>query len=303
MRLGDEPESSNFTDRTGQTGGGGFGFGGGGGNALGCLIPLVASRFGVVGVAVLLLGYCALTQWGGGGGGMLGGGSPTTTQPTGQSTIDPNTRNLLVHTLGSTEQTWGQIFQQSGARYVPTEMVAYSSYDQTGCGAAQAAMGPFYCPTDKKIYIDPTFFNELTQRFGAPGDFAQAYVIAHEVGHHVQDLQGTLDSSQRQQSGVSEAAGNQIQVGVELQADCYAGVWAANAKDDQGRSIIEPGDIEEGMRAAEAIGDDTLQRQAQGVVVPESFTHGTSAQRTQALQTGLRTGDPSACAVYTQGGY
>jgi predicted metalloprotease len=182
-------------------------------------------------------------------------------------------------------------------------MVAYTSYDQSGCGAAQSAMGPFYCPTDKRIYIDPTFFNELSQRFGAPGDFAQAYVIAHEVGHHVQDLQGTLDTSQRQQSGLSETAGNRIQVGIELQADCYAGVWAANARDDQGRSIIEPGDVEEGMKAAEAIGDDTLQRQAQGVVVPESFTHGTSAQRMQALHAGLDSGNPAACAVYTQGGY
>ena len=306
MRLGDEPESGNFIDRTGSTGGGGFGFGGGGGNMLGCLLPLIASHFGVVGVVILLLGYCALSSLGGGGG--LGGILPSTssggtTASSGQSTLDPNTKSLLVHTLGSTEQVWGQIFQQSGAQYTPTEMVAYTRSDQSGCGAAQAAMGPFYCPNDKRIYIDPTFFNELSQRFGAPGDFAQAYVIAHEVGHHVQDLQGTLDSSQRQQSSLSETAGNQIQVGIELQADCYAGVWAANARDDQGRSIMEPGDVEEGMKAAEAIGDDTLQRQSQGVVVPESFTHGTSAQRMQALHAGLDSGNPAACAVYTQGGY
>jgi predicted metalloprotease len=306
MRLGDEPESGNFIDRTGSTGGGGFGFGGGGGNMLGCLLPLIASRFGIVGVVILLLGYCALSSLGGGGG--LGGILPSTggggtTASSGQSTLDPNTKSLLVHTLGSTEQVWSQIFQQSGAQYRPTEMVAYTRSDQSGCGAAQAAMGPFYCPNDKRIYIDPTFFNELSQRFGAPGDFAQAYVIAHEVGHHVQDLQGILDSSQRQHSGLSETAGNRIQVGIELQADCYAGVWAANARDDQGRSIIEPGDVEEGMKAAEAIGDDTLQRQAQGVVVPESFTHGTSAQRMHALHAGLDSGNPAACAVYTQGGY
>jgi uncharacterized protein len=159
----------------------------------------------------------------------------------------------------------------------------------------QAAMGPFYCPNDQKIYIDPTFFNELSQRFGAPGDFAQAYVIAHEVGHHVQNLEGTLERSQSAQARTGRAEGNAIQVGVELQADCYAGVWAANAKDPQGRPAIEPGDVEEGMRAAEAIGDDTLQRQTQGTVVPESFTHGSSAQRMQALQTGLRTGDPASC--------
>jgi predicted metalloprotease len=303
MRLGDEPESGNFIDRTGSTGGGGFGFGGGGGNMLGCLLPLVLSRFGIVGVVILLLGYCALSSLGGGGGGILPSTGTRSSAPSGQSTIDPNTKALLTHTLGSTDQVWGEIFAKNGARYVEPSMVAYTSYDQSGCGAAQAAMGPFYCPTDKRIYIDPTFFNELSRRFGAPGDFAQAYVIAHEVGHHVQDLEGTLDRSMAMQQSLGEAQGNQVQVGIELQADCYAGVWAANARDDQGRSIIEPGDIEEGMRAAEAIGDDTLQRQSQGVVVPESFTHGTSAQRMQALRTGLETGNPASCAVYMQGGY
>ena len=290
MRLGGEPESGNFEDRTGQ--GGGFGFGGGGGNALGCLLPLVASRFGIVGVIILLLGYCALTQLGGGGGIIPGG--PTTSAPSGQSTLDPNTRQFLTRVLGSTEQTWGEIFAKSGERYVPTTLVAYTSGTQTACGFGQAAMGPFYCPNDKKIYLDPTFFNELSQRFGAAGDFAQAYVIAHEVGHHIQDLEGTLGQAHNLQARASEAEGNAIQVKVELQADCYAGVWAANARDANG-SILEAGDMEEGMRAAEAIGDDTLQRQSQGVVVPESFTHGTSAQRMQALRTGMQTGNPAAC--------
>jgi predicted metalloprotease len=156
-------------------------------------------------------------------------------------------------------------------------------------------MGPFYCPNDQKIYIDPTFFDELSRRFQAPGDFAAAYVIAHEVGHHVQNLEGTLDQAQRAQQSVGRAEGNRIQVGVELQADCYAGVWAANARTASGQAILEPGDVEEGMRAAEAIGDDMLQKQSQGVVVPESFTHGSSAQRMQALRTGLETGDPAAC--------
>jgi predicted metalloprotease len=173
-------------------------------------------------------------------------------------------------------------------------MVAYSGGTQTACGMGQAAMGPFYCPNDNTIYIDPNFFNELSRRFQAPGDFAALYVIAHEVGHHVQNLEGTLDQAQRAQQSVGQAEGNRIQVGVELQADCYAGVWAANARDAQG-NILEPGDIEEGMRAAEAIGDDMLQRQSQGVVVPESFTHGSSAQRQQALQTGLKTGNPASC--------
>jgi predicted metalloprotease len=155
-------------------------------------------------------------------------------------------------------------------------------------------MGPFYCPNDQRIYIDPKFFNELSQRFGAPGDFAMAYVIAHEVGHHLQNLEGTLGQAQQLQARASKTEGNAIQVRVELQADCYAGVWAANARDAQG-NILEPGDVEEGMRAAEAIGDDTLQRQAQGTVVPESFTHGTAEQRVAALRRGLQSGDPAQC--------
>ena len=288
MRLGDEDPSSNFEDRTGRSG---MGFGGGGGNLLGCLLPLVASRFGIVGVLVLLLGYCALTTLGGGGGLLPGGGTDTTTSaPSGQSTLDPNTRDLLTRVLGSTERRWSEVFTRAGATYRPTKMIAYSNYDQSGCGAAQAAMGPFYCPTDQSIYIDPQFFSELSQRFGAPGDFAMAYVIAHEVGHHVQNLQGTLDQAHQAQARASRTEGNQIQVAVELQADCYAGVWAAR---DQ--NLLEPGDFEEGMRAAEAIGDDTLQKQMQGRVVPESFTHGTAAQRQAALRRGLETGDPAAC--------
>ena len=283
VRLGGEPESGHFEDRTGQ----GFGGGGFGGGGLGLLMGLVGSRFGIVGVLLLLLAYCAVSQIGGLGGGGEGGQAAA-------SKLDPNVRSFLVRTLGSTEETWGGIFQQSGASYRPTNMVAYSGGTQTACGLGQAAMGPFYCPTDQTIYIDPVFFNELSQRFGAPGDFAMAYVIAHEVGHHIQNLEGTLERAQQAQRGVGTAAGNQIQVGVELQADCYAGVWAANARDERG-SIIEQGDIEEGMRAAEAIGDDTLQKQAQGTVVPESFTHGTSAQRMEALRRGMTSGNPSAC--------
>jgi predicted metalloprotease len=290
MRLGGEGPSGNFEDRTGQ--GGGFGLGGGGGNMLGCLLPMVMSRFGIVGVLILLLGYCALTQLGGGGS-LIPGGT-TTSAPSGQSRLDPNMRDFLTRVLGSTEETWSEIYQKNGQRYVPTTMVAYSGGTQTACGTGQAAMGPFYCPNDRRVYIDPSFFNELSTRFGASGDFAMAYVIAHEVGHHVQDLQGTLNEAHNMQARSGEAQGNAIQVKVELQADCYAGVWAANARDAQG-NILEPGDVEEGMRAAEAIGDDTLQRKAQGVVVPESFTHGTSAQRMEALQRGLKSGDPASC--------
>src|SRR5689334_5982916 len=294
MRFGDERESSNFEDVTGRSGGG-FGLGGGGGSPLGCLIPLVMSRFGLGGVVVLAIGYFLLSSMGVLGGGGGGGGLLPTSQqgaPAGKSTLDPNTAHFVRQVLASTEDTWSRLL---GGRYQPTTLVAYSRSYQSGCGAAQSAMGPFYCPTDAKIYLDTEFFNELSQRFQAPGDFAQAYVIAHEVGHHVQDLEGSLEQAHNLQARASESEGNAIQVKVELQADCYAGVWAANAKDAQGRSVMQQGDFEEGMRAAEAIGDDTLQKQSQGTVVPDSFTHGTSAQRMEALSRGYKSGDPNVC--------
>ena len=278
MRLGDAPESGNFEDRTGQSGGGGGGIGGG---LIGLLLPIVASRFGIIGVVVLGLGYCALTSLGGGGG--ISGSAPATT---GESKLTPEQGQVLKRVLGSTEQVWGDIFKQSGAQYKPTRLVAYSNQNQSGCGAAQAAMGPFYCPTDQSIYIDPQFFSELSRRFQAPGDFAQAYVVAHEVGHHIQNLQGTLDRAQSSQARSSAAAGNAVQVGVELQADCYAGVWAKRS------GLLEEGDIGEGMTAAEAIGDDMLTK---GRVSPDNFTHGTSAQRREALNRGLASGDPAQC--------
>ena len=278
MRFGDSPESGNIEDRTGQSGGMSFG---GGGGVLGLLLPLIASRFGLIGIVILALGYCALSSLGGGGGILGGGGGGS-----GKSTLPAEQRKFLGQVLGSTEQVWGQIFQQAGAQYKPTPLVVYTNYNQSGCGAAQAAMGPFYCTTDQRIYIDPAFFEELSRRFGAPGDFAQAYVIAHEVGHHIQNLEGTLDRAQSAQASAGTAGGNQIQVGVELQADCYAGVWA------QRSGALEAGDIEEGMRAAEAIGDDML---TQGKVSPDNFTHGTSAQRMEALRRGLSSGNPANC--------
>ena len=290
MRLGDERESSNYVDDTGR---GGLGFGGGGGNMLGCLIPLIASRFGIGGVIVLVIGYFLLSSLGGlGGGGTYAPSSQQVGSPEGRSTLDPAIKHFTLQVLASTEDTWGKLL---GGRYQPTTLAFYSETDQSGCGVAQSAMGPFYCPTDKRIYLDTEFFSELSRRFQAPGDFAQAYVVAHEVGHHVQDLNGTLDQAHNLQARASQTEGNAIQVRVELQADCYAGVWAANAKDPEGRPVMEPGDFEEGMRAAEAIGDDTLQRETQGRVVPDSFTHGTSAQRMEALQRGYKSGDPNAC--------
>src|SRR5947209_8498976 len=286
MRFGDERESSNFEDVTGSSGSG-FGGGGFGGGGLGCLLPLIASRFGIGGVVVLVIGYFLLSSLGGLGG---SGGSiaPATQQGAGmgRSTLDPNTRHFMLQVLASTEDTWTNLLQPKGIRYTPTKLVAYSQGYQSGCGAAQSAMGPFYCPTDQDIYLDTEFFSELSQRFNAPGQFPEAYVIAHEVGHHVQDLMGTLGKAEKLQARASQTEGNAIQVKIELQADCYAGVWAANARNPEGQPVMEAGGIEQGMRAAEAIGDDTLQRQSQGAVVPDSFTHGTSAQRVEALQRG-----------------
>ena len=294
MRFGDERESSNFEDVTGSSG---SGFGGGG-NPLGCLIPLVASRFGIGGVIVLVIGYFLLSSLGGLGGGGGTGPAPSSQvsqSSPGQSTLDPAIKHFSLQVLASTEDVWTDLLKPKGIQYTPTRLVFYSRNYPSGCGAAQSAMGPFYCPTDQKIYLDTEFFTELSQRFGAPGDFAKAYVIAHEVGHHVQNLQGILDQVNHLQARASQTEGNAIQVKVELQADCYAGVWAANAKTPEGQPVMEQGDFEEGMRAAEAIGDDTLQKETQGQVVPDSFTHGTSAQRMEALQRGFKSGDPSVC--------
>lgn len=298
MRFGDDPESTNFRDDTGRSVGGLGGFGGGGGNPLGCLIPLVASRFGIGGVIVVVIGYFILSSLGGLGGITGGGpvGAPTQqVGQAGQSNLDPQTKRFTLQALRNMEVTWTNLLSKQGVQYTPTELVFYSEADQSGCGAAQSAMGPFYCPTDKSIYLDTEFFDELSRRFQAPGDFAMAYVVAHEVGHHVQDLLGNLDEAHNAQVRASQAEGNAIQVRIELQADCYAGVWAANAKTSDGQSVMEQGDFEEGMRAAEAIGDDTLQKQSQGYVVPDSFTHGTSAQRMAALRTGFQSGDVAAC--------
>jgi predicted metalloprotease len=292
MEFGDEPESSNFRDDTGRS----FGGLGGGGNMLGCLLPLIASRFGLGGVVVLVVGYFLLNSLGGLGGGVQ---QPVSQQgaPAAQSRLDPNTKHFTLQVLKSTEDVWTKLLAQRGIRYTPTELVFYNEEDNSGCGAAQSAMGPFYCPTDRDIYLDTEFFQELSSKFNAPGEFPDAYVIAHEVGHHVQDVLGTLDQAHSAQARASDTEGNHIQVGIELQADCYAGVWAANARTPEGQPVMQQGDFEEGMRAAQAIGDDTLQRETQGTVVPDSFTHGTSAQRMNALRTGYQSGDPAACDI------
>lgn len=293
MRLDDYRTSDNVGDQRGQSFGGG-GFGGGG---FGLLLGLVASRFGIGGVILLVIGALifGFNPLGGGGSGVVSPGSQTKvggSQAAQACNVDAQSR-FSCQVLANSEDVWSQIFAASGERYRPAGLIFYGGSGMSGCGAAQAAMGPFYCPTDNRIYLDTSFFTELERRFGAAGDFAQAYVIAHEVGHHIQALTGTLEQARAQQARLSPAEGNEVQVRVELQADCYAGVWAAH-----NRSRLEPGDVEEGMTAANAIGDDTLQRAAQGRVVPESFTHGTSAQRKAWLRRGLETGDPAACDTF-----
>ena len=289
MRLDDEQESSNFEIQS--PGSSRAGFGGGG---LGMLLPFVFSRFGCGGVVVLGIVMLAF-----GGLGDLGSLiSPTQQasspqQETASSGELTDIQRTSLKVLGSTERRWTEMFAAEGKRYTPTTLVFYSRNGQSGCGAAQSAMGPFYCPADQKIYIDTQFFEEMQSRFNAPGDFPAAYVIAHEVGHHIQNLDGTADRVRTAQQRASRAEGNALQVAMELQADCYAGVWAANDK-----NLLEPGDVEEGLGAAQAIGDDTLQRAGGQRPVPESFTHGSAAQRQQWLTRGLQSGDPAQCNTF-----
>jgi len=204
--------------------------------------------------------------------------------------------------LGSTEAQWSDIFAQAGKTYTPPTLVMFSGATRSGCGAAQAAMGPFYCPLDQKVYLDTSFFQDLERRFRACDvgsktcQFSQAYVIAHEIGHHVQNQLGLLPQVQEAQRGMDKAEANSLQVRVELQADCLAGVWANRAHDKW--QFIEPGDVEAAMQTASAIGDDRLQRQAQGYVVPDAFTHGTSAQRTRWFMTGLKSGNVASCDTF-----
>jgi predicted metalloprotease len=202
---------------------------------------------------------------------------------------------FVERVLGSTEDVWGSLFAQSGRRYLQPELTLFAVSVRSACGFASSASGPFYCPGDRRIYLDTSFFTELA-RLGGPGDFAAAYVIGHEVGHHVQTLLGTSDQVRAAQARGSEVEGNRLQVAMELQADCFAGVWAYHA--NQAAPMLEPGDVEEGLGAAEAIGDDTLQRNAGRNVTPDAFTHGSSRERQRWLGAGLRSGDPSACDTF-----
>lgn len=293
MRLDDLDPSDNVRDLG--TGGGG----GGGIPILGMLLPFLFRGKMGCGTLALLLVVGAFLMFGGGLGSILGGGSaPTTRQgsPTaggaGAQVCNTQDRLFSCRVLESTEQVWGKVFAQNGQTYTPPTLNFYARGAQSGCGYASSAAGPYYCPPDRGVFLDTSFFDELSNRFGAKGDFAAAYVIAHEVGHHIQNLTGTAQRVTAIQQRGNEREGNAASVRLELQADCYAGVWAKLS----GR--LEPGDIEEGMTAANAIGDDTLQRETQGAVVPDSFTHGSSAERMRWLKRGLDTGDPAQCDTF-----
>lgn len=296
MRLDDLPESSNVQDRRGE---GGFGFGGGGdgfrgggglgGGLIGMILPLVLSRFGIGGVVVLGVLFLLFGGLGGGGGSVAPVNAPAQVAGPPAQGERGSTDRFVAQVVTSTEQEWTKIFAAQGQRYAPPAVALFAGRIRSACGAASSASGPFYCPGDKTVYLDTSFFDELASRFGAPGDFAAAYVIAHEVGHHVQTLIGVSDQVRRLQAQSGEAAGNAAQVKMELQADCFAGVWARRS----GR--MEPGDFEEGVKAAEAIGDDRLTK---GMASPDSFTHGTSAQRVGWLTRGYESGDPNACDTF-----
>jgi len=217
-------------------------------------------------------------------------------QPATSSPEEDKLKDFMSVVLADTEDVWGTLFKESGKSYQPPTLVLYSGAVQSACGFAEAAMGPFYCPGDHKLYLDMSFFNDLAKRHDAPGDFAQAYVVAHEVGHHVQTLLGISDKVNAARRRASEAAGNALQMRMELQADCFAGVWAYHA--NQARHVLEPGDIEEALAAAAGVGDDRLQQRARGVVVPESFTHGSSAQRMRWFSRGMQGGDPGQCDTF-----
>ena len=302
MKWENNRQSDNIEDRRQSPGGGGgmFGGGGGGGRRRGgkgiglgtIVIALVAGWiFGIN--PMTILGFL-----GGGGGELMPSQTQSapanTTTAAGKPTDDMG--RFVAAVLGGTEDAWGAVFQQGGAQYQAPTLVLFRGSTQTACGQGQAAMGPFYCPADRKVYIDLSFYETLKRQLGAPGDFAQAYVVAHEVGHHVQNLMGLTGKVDSMRGRISERDQNALSVRLELQADCFAGIWAHH--NHKSKAILEAGDIEEAMTAAAAIGDDALQRKSQGVVVPDSFTHGTSEQRQRWFYKGLETGSVQACDTF-----
>ena len=291
MRWGDMRPSDNVEDRSGMSsGGGGFPLGGGmrlGGGAI-IIIVIVSLLFGVNPLEML---------------GMMEGSGPVVAPqpqsvPAGPhvpaATPDPQ-KQLVARIVGDTEDVWTGLFKAMGTRYEPPTLVLFTRYTVSGCGNASAAAGPFYCPVDQKVYLDTAFFRELQTRFGAPGDFAQAYVIAHEIGHHVQNQLGTMQKFEQTAARTDARQRNALSVRLELQADCYAGVWGSYAAK---RNLLEPGDLEEGLRAASAVGDDTIQKRTQGHIVPDAFTHGTAEQRVKWFRTGFASGDPRSCNTF-----
>jgi len=277
MRLGG-PGSRNVEDRRGirLSRGGGIGIGG-------IVLALIAIYFGQDPSAVLNA--------------VQGDGAVQEEQGTYQeSAAEAGDREFISRVLADTETTWGEIFTAAGRTYQEPTLVLFSGEVKSACGFAQAAVGPFYCPADRKVYIDLSFYDELRTRFGAPGDFAQAYVVAHEIGHHVQTLLGISERTMAARQGANETQANALSVRQELQADCFAGIWAHNAQSS--RQVLEDGDIEEGLNAASAIGDDRLQQQSRGYVAPESFTHGSSAQRVRWFKTGLEKGSLQECDTF-----
>lgn len=283
MRLEDQNESSNIEDRRG--------------------MRMPGGRAGGVGIGTIVLALLASYFFGIDPGTVIGvasqmqGAPAPQSVPAGKPPADDETARFVAKVLGSTEQIWQQQFSAAGRQYQEPRLVLYSGATQSACGVGQAAMGPFYCPADGRVYLDLDFFKDLKNRFGAPGDFAQAYVIAHEIGHHVQNLLGISEKvHQAQQSAGNEAAANSLMVRLELQADCLSGVWAARA--DANRPLLEPGDVEEALKAATAIGDDRLQMESRGYVVPDAFTHGSSAQRVRWFKRGLESGDMNQCNTF-----
>jgi predicted metalloprotease len=279
--------SDNIEDRRGAGGFGGGGFGGGGIKigGLGIVVVLLIGMFFGVDPTTLL------SQLEGGG-----AGYEQESGTVGSSAQDDEMKQFVSVVLADTEDTWSAIFKAKGATYQPPRLVLFSGRTSTACGTGQAAMGPFYCPGDSQVYIDLSFYDELKRRFQAPGDFAQAYVIAHEVGHHVQHLLGITDKVDQATRNMSETQANALSVRVELQADCFAGVWAFHANQ---RKIVEVGDVDEALNAATAIGDDKLQEEGQGYVVPDSFTHGSSAQRVRWFKQGMQSGDINVCDTFS----
>ena len=299
MRWRGSRQSSNIEDRRGMSGPARAGGGGG----IFRIIFMIYRIFGFKGVAIAVVGVVGYGIYTGDLQQMLVGQTPQTSQQTSgnktvqQSAEEKETVQFVSVVLADTEDTWQALFKAEGKKYQEPRLVLFRGSVKSGCGFGSAQMGPFYCPADQKVYIDLSFYNDLKNRHGAPGDFAQAYVIAHEIGHHIQTITGISKQVHQAKQKLSQVKGNQLSVKQELQADCYAGLWAHHA--NRSRQILETGDVEEALTAASAIGDDRLQKQAQGRVTPDSFTHGSSEQRVRWFKRGLEQGSIKACDTFS----